>query len=142
MEMKDNYNFDTMVNESYGLLEIYSEDKLILPKLETEITKCRLYWKNIMEYLNVLNRSPEHFYIFLKNELCNNEINWYSGNKDDGIIIRGKNKKNTEIIELIKKYINKYVMCSCCKKINTELNKITSKKYEFKCLCCEMTKCL
>jgi translation initiation factor 2 beta subunit (eIF-2beta)/eIF-5 len=140
--MNDNYSFDSMVNESYQLLEVYSEDKLVLPKLETEINMSRLYWKNIMEYLNVLNRSPDHFYIFLKNELCNNEINWYSGNKDDGILIRGKNKKNTEIIELIKKYINKYVICSCCKKINTELNKITSKKYEFKCLCCEMTKCL
>uniref|UniRef100_A0A6C0EBT6 Translation initiation factor IF2/IF5 domain-containing protein n=1 Tax=viral metagenome TaxID=1070528 RepID=A0A6C0EBT6_9ZZZZ len=140
--MNDNYSFDSMVNESYQLLEVYSEDKLVLPKLETEINMSRLYWKNIMEYLKVLNRSPDHFYIFLKNELCNNEINWYSGNKDDGILIRGKNKKNTEIIELIKKYINKYVICSCCKKINTELNKITSKKYEFKCLCCEMTKCL
>ena len=140
--MENEDNFDIMVNESYQLLETYSEDKLILPKLETEITVNRLYWKNIMEYLNVLNRSPNHFYMFLKTELCNNEINWYSANKDDGIIIRGKHKKNTEVVELIKKYINKYVMCSCCKKINTELNRITSKRYEFKCLCCEMTKCL
>jgi translation initiation factor 2 beta subunit (eIF-2beta)/eIF-5 len=129
-----NENFTLMVNEAYQLLDVYSEDKLILPKLESEITNNKLYWKNIMEYLTILNRIPEHFIYFLKNELNNNEINWYSGNKLDGIIIHGKHKKNAEIIELIKKYINIYVVCSCCKKLNTELNKITSKKYEFKCL--------
>ena len=135
-------NFELMVNEAYDLLDTYSEDKLVLPKIESEINVNRLYWKNIIEYLNIMNRHPDHFIIFLKNELSNKEIHWYSGNKADGIIIHGKHLKNTKIIDIIKKYINMYIVCLCCKKLNTELNKITSKIYEFKCLCCGMTKCI
>ncbi len=95
-----------------------------------------------MNYLNILNRSSEHFMLFLKNELCDKEINWYSSNKLDGIIIHGKCQKNANIMELIKKYINIFVICSSCKKINTELTKITLKKYNFKCLYCGMNKIL
>ena len=141
------YDFNMMVDEAYDILEynnnsIHIDDKLLLPKLDTEISSTRLYWKNIMDYLNILNRPSEHFMLFLKNELCNKEINWYSGNKLDGIILHGKCQKNSNIIELIKKYINIYVICSSCKKSNTELIKITCKKYNFKCLSCEMSKIL
>jgi translation initiation factor 2 beta subunit (eIF-2beta)/eIF-5 len=133
--------FNAMVDEAYELLENNDTiQNLVLPKIDTEISITRMYWKNIMDYLNIINRSPDHFIIFLKNELCNKEINWYSGNKEDGIIIHGKRQKNSDILELIKKYINIYVICSSCKKLNSELNKITNKKYEFKCLDCEMTK--
>lgn len=142
-----NNNFIDMVNEAYEILDNISnttqiENDLILPKLITEISPAKLYWKNIVNYLNILNRSPDHFYIFLKNELCNNDINWYSENKEDGIIIHGKYLKNIVIIELIKKYINMYVICDSCKKKYTTLNKITTKKYEFKCLNCGMSKIL
>ena len=139
--MNDNFNF--MVDEAYDMLENnIVEHNLILPKIQTEISVTRLYWKNIMDYLNIINRCPDHFMIFLKNELCNKEINWYSGNKNDGIIIHGKCQKNSVILELIKKYINIFVICQSCKKINTELIKLTFKKYEFKCLTCGMTKIL
>jgi translation initiation factor 2 beta subunit (eIF-2beta)/eIF-5 len=139
-----NNEFMLMVDEAYELLnkeENQTDNDLLLPKLDTEISVTKLYWKNIMEYMNLLNRNPDHFVIFIKNELCNNEINWYSdNNKKDGIIIHGKRQKNARILEVLKKYINVYVICSSCKKKYTELTKITSKKYQFKCLTCEMTK--
>ena len=53
-------NFITMVDEAYELLDnLKLNDKidndLLLPKLDVEITVTKLYWKNIMEYLNILN---------------------------------------------------------------------------------------
>jgi translation initiation factor 2 beta subunit (eIF-2beta)/eIF-5 len=144
----DNNDFNLMIDEAYFKLNelidisITINEKLILPKIETEICSTKLYWKNIIEYLDILNRSPEHFMLFLKNELCDKEINWYSGNKLDGIIIHGKYQKNSNIVDLIKKYINAYVICTSCKKMNTELIKITLKKHNFKCLSCEMNKIL
>lgn len=136
------YDFNVMVDKAYEQLDKENTNitnNIILPKIESEISTTRLYWKNIMKYLEIINRSSDHFMIFLKNELCNKEINWYSGNKNDGLIIHGKRQKNSDILELIKKYINMYVICTDCNKIKTELIKITSKRYEFKCLVCGMT---
>ncbi len=135
--------FIEMVDDAYKLLNTDNNNitnDISLPKLDIEITITKLYWKNIMSYINIINRNPEHFIIFLKNELSNNEINWYSENKDDGIIIHGKGLKKLNLSDLIKKYINIYVICPSCKKKNTELNKITIKKYDFKCLMCFMQK--
>ena len=138
-----NKTFIEMTNEAYELLNINNTDidnNILLPKLDVDITITKLYWKNIIEYTNIINRDPEHFLIFLKNELSSNEINWYSENKQDGIIIHGKGLRKLNLSELIKKYINNYVICASCKKKITELHKITFKKYEFKCLICYMKK--
>jgi translation initiation factor 2 subunit 2 len=138
-----NKTFIEMVDEAYDLLNNNNNDSnnnILLPKLDIDITITKLYWKNIMDYINIINRNPEHIIIFLKNELSNNEINWYSENKNDGIIIHGKGLKKLNLSELIRKYINNYVICSSCKKKNTELNKLSLKKYEFKCLMCYMTR--
>lgn len=134
-------NFNIMVDEAYKILNNDNFiNNIILPKIECEINSTRLYWKNIIKYLDIINRSHEHFLLFLKNELYNKEINWYSANKNDGIIIHGKYIKQSQISDLIKKYINLFVICPSCKNTNTELNKMTIKKYEFKCLACKMTK--
>jgi len=145
-----------MVDEAYELLNNktkitneqsldkheFLDTNLLLPKLDIETTITKLYWKNIQAYLTIINRPDEHFIIFIKNELCNNKINWYSDNKKDGIIIHGRYQKVNTIIELIKKYINLYVICPSCKKKTTELSKLSSKRYQFKCFHCEMTKIL
>ena len=138
-----NYNFEQMVDEAYEKLNNDIDNyinNLKLPTIDYESTATRLHWKNIMMYIQMINRTPEHFLSFMKNELCNKEINWYSANKEDGLIIHGKYLKSSIVHNLIIKYINIYVICSSCKNINTVLNKITTKKYEFKCLSCEMIK--
>jgi translation initiation factor 2 beta subunit (eIF-2beta)/eIF-5 len=144
MEIIDlnNINFLDMVNKSYLILDNITNinNNIVLPKLQTEITPTKLYWKNIIEYITILNRNDEHFYLYIKNELRDKDINWYTNNKNDGIIIYGKNLKKINLLDLIKKYINLYVICSSCKKADTIMNKITSKIYEFKCLSCEMIK--
>ena len=137
-------NFNNMLDEAYKILD--NKDSMIynlnLPQINIEITTSRVYWKNLNEYLTILNRSFDHFMIFIKNELCDRNINWYSNNKEDGIIIHGKYLKLNNITELIKKYINLYVICQSCNSPNTELTKIISKKYNFNCINCNMTKLL
>ena len=133
-------SFNIMLDEAYALLDTKINNKLIIPSLLTEKTPTRLHWLNTIDLLNSINRSPDHLINFLKSELANKEINWFSGDFNDGLIIHGKRIKKEEISALILKYVNFYVICSSCKCSNTILNKYNSKKYEFECCNCKMTK--
>jgi len=134
-------NFMNMVDEAYELLNVNNvKSNIILPKMNIETGTTRIHWKNINEYLNIINRDSEHFLYFLKNELCNKSLNWYSNNINDGLIIHDRHIKIKRLTELVKKYITTYVTCASCKNINTILNKISTKKYEFNCMNCYMNK--
>ena len=136
--------FNNMLDEAYKLLD-YTEPSIYnlnLPQIDIEITSNRIYWKNVNTYLQILNRDFDHFMTFIKNEFCDRNINWYSNNKEDGIIIHGKYLKQNNIIDLVKKYINTTVICSSCFSPNTIVNKSICKKYIFNCIQCNMTKIL
>ncbi len=137
------YNFEEMVNEAYQTLaETNSEgcNKLVLPKIETNIETTRMHWKNVKEFLKVVCRHPDHFMAFLKSELPDKEINWFSGSKSDGLLIHGKRLKQTLIVEMSMKYINMYVLCPSCGKCDTSLNKFDSRLLKFECHDCGTTK--
>jgi translation initiation factor 2 beta subunit (eIF-2beta)/eIF-5 len=133
-------NFESMATDAY---EILNKDKngdlLILPKIDIDISVSRLHWKNVKEYLQIINRHPDHFMNYLKHEISNKEINWYSNSKSDGLIIHGKYQKKSEIIDIALKYVNYCVICSSCKKANSIINK-ENRYYEFMCLDCGMKK--
>jgi translation initiation factor 2 beta subunit (eIF-2beta)/eIF-5 len=95
---------------------------------------------NANEYLLLLNRSNEHFLIFLNNEFPTRKINWYSENINDGIIIHGKYLKKKDICDLILKYINTYVICASCNSPYTNLTKNNKKNYIFFCNTCNTSK--
>jgi translation initiation factor 2 beta subunit (eIF-2beta)/eIF-5 len=140
-------SFDEMVDECYKLLDnnIDNQDNkvnnLILPNMIIETSVVRLHWKNVLEYLNVINREPEHFIDFLRKEMPNKQISWYSGEKKDGLLIHSTRQKKAEISNLAIKYVNTYVSCSCCHKNNSNLTKDhDTKKYEYKCLECGFNK--
>jgi translation initiation factor 2 beta subunit (eIF-2beta)/eIF-5 len=133
-------NFNIMLDEAYNCLELKKNNKLIIPTLIIEKIPTRLYWSNTTKLLEVINRSPEHIINFLKSELANKEINWFSNNINDGLIIHDKKIKKEVLSNLILKYVNMYVICSSCKSSDTILNKYNSKKYEFECENCKMTK--
>ena len=99
------------------------------------------YKKYLWNYLEIINRNPEHFIEFIKKELPNKQIGWYSSDKSEGLLIHGQRQKKKEISLLAIKYTNNYVLCTCCKKFNSELNKDSeTKKYEFKCNECGYNK--
>jgi len=140
-------NFNEMVDKVYFILDkdiqINKINKIILPKFDIIIETTRLIWKNINDFLNIINRQPEHFIEFLKYELNNKEIYWISANNiNDGLIIHGKRQKLKDINDIANKYINLCVICFSCKKNNTILKKFISKKYNFICLDCGLEKCI
>ena len=136
------FDFNTIVDEYYHSVDTErhsTRDILILPALNIKIDVTRLHWKNVNEYLDCIARHPKHFLKFLKRELPGKEIDWFSGSISDGLIIHGKRQRQTEITELARKYIDMFVICPCCKKADTQMNKIDS-KYKFECECCGFNK--
>jgi translation initiation factor 2 beta subunit (eIF-2beta)/eIF-5 len=136
------FDFNTIVDEYYlaaDAAKCSTRDVLILPALNIKIDVTRLHWKNVKEYLDCIDRNPKHFIKFLKRELPGKEIDWFSGLISDGLIIHGKRQRQTEITELARKYIDMFVICSSCKKADTQMNKIDS-KYKFVCESCGFNK--
>ena len=142
----DNVNsisFENMLNNTYNLINIHKQNKLILPNMDVIINTNKLYWNNVYDFLKLINRNEDHFLNFLKYELNNKEINWISTlSIEDGLIIHEKFPKLNKIIEVRNKYISQYVICSSCNSYNTVLNKFIFKKYKFLCLNCNLSKCI
>lgn len=135
------FDFETLVNQAYTILDNQSNGSdLILPEVDVEIGTTRLHWKNVKEYLKVIKRHPDHFIDWLRSELPSQSINWFSGSKSDGLIIQGKRQRKSDVIELVLKYVNEYVICPSCKKADSLMTKLHSKQYEFECQDCGMKK--
>ena len=135
-------DFNKLLDRAYDMLQQKnnSTENIIIPQIVYEKYLTKFYWKNINNILKIINRLPEHFIIFLKNELKNKEINWLSKDYNDGIIIQAKYQKVQELNELLRKYINNHVLCDSCKSNKTELSKISKYNYTLTCTNCMTTK--
>jgi translation initiation factor 2 subunit 2 len=134
-------SFETMVDEAYLLLSNPSDDVLVLPDPECEITQTRLHWKNVKDYLKTINRPPSHFMIWIKSEMSDKQIDWKTDHVYDGILIQGKKLCVKYISTIARKYVTVFVTCPSCKSINTNMNKCSKQSYyEFECSDCEFTK--
>ena len=131
-------NFESMLDSVYKDLEkTFVNKKLVVAKPEIIISSTNTYWKNIKKILKQINRDPDHFLIYLNNEI--NNVNWLTNSKSDGLVIIGKYKKD-KINNLLKKYITTYVICSSCNTSYSYLIKDkTIKKYKFICNNCNST---
>lgn len=129
------FSFEEMVNEAYQNMEMKQKKSLILPDMIFDISVVRLHWKNIKDYLQLINRDSDHFIAWLKSEIPGKEINWYSNNISDGIIIHGKYQKKKEITDLSLKYVMTFVICPSCKSPETIMT-----KEQFICSDCGMTR--
>jgi translation initiation factor 2 subunit 2 len=127
-------DFNEMLDEIYDNLETSTRNKLVLPKLEINVTTTNTYWKNIKQVLKKIKRGPDHFVSLMNKEIS--DTNWLSGSKSDGVVIIGKIKKE-KIISFIQNYIQNYVFCSVCKSTDTILKKNQSiRKYQVICSSC------
>ena len=126
-------NFEIMLENIYSQLIKKKKTSLNLPNLIIENSPTKLYWRNITEYLNIINRDHDHFYNYIKSQYSDKDINWYSSNKSDGLIIHGKFLKNNIITNIFNKYVNTFVICNSCKHYNTILIKKNCKTFYFKC---------
>jgi translation initiation factor 2 beta subunit (eIF-2beta)/eIF-5 len=141
MNIQIESSFNKLVTDAYHILDNQSySQNLILPELDVDINTTRLHWKNIINFLEVVKRDSEHFIEWLKSEMPNKEISWFSGSKSDGLLIHGKRQKKSDIADLALKYVSNYIVCSSCKRVDTQMIKIKHKQYEFKCFDCGMKK--
>ena len=123
-----------MLNNVYDKLneDKSNYDKLVIPKPELNTQNRKTIWKNVKDFLIVIKRPPEHFLYFLNNEL-DNIAEWLTESKSKGILLKKKiNIK--DISRLIKRYIEKYVICKSCKITDTIIRK--DKNYRLYILIC------
>lgn len=113
-------SFDLMLDYLYSNLNVQKNDKLILPNLNINITTTNTFFKNAKDVLRKLKCNPEHYVKFMDKEL--GSVNWVSGSKKDGLIIKGKVKKQ-KIQLLLQEYIKKYICCNVCKSLDTKIIK-------------------
>jgi translation initiation factor 2 beta subunit (eIF-2beta)/eIF-5 len=129
--------FEQMMDEAYMFFSetIKQHQKLIIPDIKTNIETTRLHFTNINNILKIIRRTPEHFSSWLTDEIPDKPNNWISSDKEDGLIIHGKFRKDTEIGKLVLKYVNMFVVCNSCKSTNTDMTKT-----QFICNDCNMSK--
>ena len=86
-------------------------------------------------------RNSNDFITFLKKEMPGKEISWYSADKNEGILFHGKKQNSGTVLKLLTKYIENFVVCPSCKKMNTIIDiDHTSKFDKFICQQCGFTK--
>jgi translation initiation factor 2 beta subunit (eIF-2beta)/eIF-5 len=132
--------FEEMLDDIYNKLDDSVNqnniEKLKLPLLNIEISTTNTYWRNIKDFLKKINRRPEYFINYLKLQVGEHNINMLSSSLSDGIVFKGKFKKD-KIIGYIQDYIKKYVICKYCNSYNTVLiYESNIKKYNFNCKKC------
>lgn len=122
-------NFNDMLDDLYSNLKKENSSKLILPNLNINITTTNTFFKNAKEILKTLKCNPDHYVKYMNKEL--GSVNWVSSSKKDGLVIKGKVRKQ-KIQLLLQEYIKKYICCNICKSLNTKL--IKEKRLDF--ICC------
>jgi len=139
-----NYNyymqtFNEMLDDVYSQVGTVKSDMFILPKPEIIKDTTRIIWKNIKTFLKSTRTPPEHLENFISQE-TGIKVNWFSESISDGIIIHEKRIYENDIINLMKKYVDMYVLCNICKNSQTEMHRnIEIKKYCIKCNHCNST---
>lgn len=129
-------NFSIMLNKLYQQLDNKKKEfVLCLPEPKISKKPTRLDWLNINMFLKKINRSPEHFIHFLKDERKISVS--YQRNI---LIIQGKFKIE-DINKIILEYVNKYCKCLECGCYDTLLIRDGStRKDKINCHNCHSTK--
>jgi len=130
-------SFTEMVDDVYLQINntTFEETTLILPIPELEKNNTRMLWK-VESYLKRIERPKEHFYNFLTKKK-GYTVNLVYNLIEDGLIIHSQKINQIIIINIMKEYVNLYVLCNSCKNSQTEMKRDNEiKKYRIKCINC------
>ena len=133
-------NFEEMLNKAYEQLDKtkVEENKLVIPEPFIDMQPRKTIWRNTKDFLMVVNRHPDHFLKYLKNQKY--DADWLSESKSHGILIKKRIKKG-DINRLIVRYMDNYVVCPSCKSINTFITRNKEFRIDnFKCNNCGFNK--
>jgi len=131
-------SFNEMLNDVYSQLGTSESgsDIFMLPDPEIEKGTTRVVWKNPKAFLRRTHTESEHLLQFLIQQ-SGKKINWFSKSVSDGIIFHDKKISKNDIIYLMKKYVQYYILCKFCNNSKTKIHRdIVIKKYQLKCLVC------
>jgi translation initiation factor 2 beta subunit (eIF-2beta)/eIF-5 len=130
-------SFDSMLDKVYENLEEKKNNfKIILPEPQLIKSGHKTIWKNIKDYLKIINREPYHFINYINKETTTTAF-WITDNIADGCIFSNKTTKDY-IYELMKKYIKEQIICKSCQNIDTNIEKNKElRKYKLYCNNCK-----
>ena len=134
-------SFEEMLDGVYDKLESCTNSAKMQSKISLQPPELikhghHFIWKNVKEFLRVVNKPPEHVIKFLSEELkC--QMTWITESKSDGLNIDYDRLSSSMISELMKKYVLEYVYCKKCKSTNTAITKDSQiRRYLFVCQNC------
>lgn len=134
-------SFEEMLDGVYDKLESCTNSAKMQSKISLQPPELikhghHFIWKNVKEFLRVVNKPPEHVIKFLSEELkC--QMTWITESKSDGLNIDYDRLSSSMISELMKKYVLEHVYCKKCKSTNTVITKDSQiRRYLFVCQNC------
>ncbi len=122
-------NYESLLENAYKRIEPVKESKrLEVLKVEGHHEGTKTIITNFSAVVSSLRRNPEHIMKFLSKELAS------SGEISGDRLILSRKLSSKEVNDKINKYFNQYIVCSKCKKPDTELEE--GNKLFVKCLAC------
>jgi len=104
-------------------------ERFEIPKVQGHIQGNKTVVSNFHQIANILGRSPEHLQKYILKELA------APGILTDNALIIGTKINSARINEKIVQYANDFVICSECKKPDTQLTKEEGITF-IKCMAC------
>lgn len=123
-------DYEALLNEAYKKVKATNEYKRFeILKVKGHHEGIRTVISNFIQIAVCIRRTPEHLLKFLTKELAS------SGEIKGDRLILSRRLSSRDINEKIEKYVNQFVLCSKCKKPDTELIEDKGKMF-LRCLAC------
>jgi translation initiation factor 2 subunit 2 len=125
-------NYEDLLTSAYGVIkktDLDSCERFEIKRVEGHHEGTKTIITNFLQVALCLRREPSHLSKFLFKELAT------SGEISGDRLILTRKLPSIQINEKIEKYVNKFVLCSFCKKPDTEIIDEGGKSY-LKCLAC------
>lgn len=129
--MENNETYEKLLEQAYNQLKPIeaSRERFEIPNIEGHIEGTKTILTNLSQIASYLRRNQDHLLKFLLKELAT------SGSIKNGRVILQRKLPSLKINEKIQDYAKEFVICSQCKKPDTEL--IKEKSFLFiHCLAC------
>lgn len=127
----DRNSYEELLNKAYEKIpeNVKRSSRFEIPKVQLRIESRNTYITNFNKIISTLNRDRRHFLgVFLKKAGTMGEI------RGQQLFMKDQYKEQV-LNRLIESYTKTYVLCSICKKPDTQIQREGKKNY-MKCTAC------
>jgi|SRR3989344_2722273 len=124
-------SYESMLQEAYNKIKVVltSRERFEIPKVEGKVQGKSTVITNINEIASYIRRNADHLAKFLQKELAT------AGTIEKDRLVLKSTLNSAKVNEKIELYVKEFVICTECKKPDTEI--ISEKGIKFKnCLAC------